>query len=172
MEGSERREQIKEKLKKSKKPLSASALAADFSVSRQIIVGDIALLRAAGVDILATARGYLLDQDAGSGRLIRRIACSHKADQMQEELYAMVDEGCKVLDVIVEHPIYSELTGRLQLSSRHDVDQFIERSCSVDALPLSALTEGIHLHTLSCPDAAAYDRVKAKLDSLGILIKD
>ena len=62
----------------------------------------------------------------------------------------MVDQGCTVLDVIVEHPIYGQLTGPLQLASRYDVAQFLARCSQPDARPLSELTEGIHLHTLSC----------------------
>ena len=60
-------------------------------------------------------------------------------------------------------------TGLLQLSSRYDVQQFLAR-CS-DARPLSDLTEGIHLHTLSCPDEAVYERVLAALDAAGFLLK-
>ena len=56
-----RREKIKEMLQKTDHPVTASSLAEHFSVSRQIIVGDIALLRASGLQILATPRGYLMD---------------------------------------------------------------------------------------------------------------
>lgn len=56
MRAEERRQAIRELLQRAKQPVSATALAAQFSVSRQIIVGDIALLRAAGADISATPR--------------------------------------------------------------------------------------------------------------------
>ena len=75
----------------------------------------------------------------------------------------MVDQGCTVLDVIVDHPIYGQLTGPLQLSNRYDVGQFLSRCAQSDARPLSELTEGIHLHTLSCPDEAAFGRVCREL---------
>ena len=75
---------------------------------------------------------------------------------MEAELNAIVDQGCTVVDVIVEHPLYGQLTGPLQLSSRYDVQQFLKRCASADAQPLSNLTEGIHLHTLSCPDSEAF----------------
>ena len=45
-----------ELLSRADAPMSATTIAGLFSVSRQIIVGDIALLRAGGVQILATAR--------------------------------------------------------------------------------------------------------------------
>ena len=169
MRAEERRQAIREILQRSTQPVSAGALAARFSVSRQIIVGDIALLRAAGADISATPRGYIiLPEPTG---LIRQVACCHNAVGMETELNAIVDQGCTVLDVIVEHPIYGQLTGPLQLSSRYDVAQFITRCAQSDARPLSDLTEGIHLHTLSCPDEDAFQRVQAALRDMGVLLE-
>ena len=147
----------------------AAALARQFSVSRQIIVGDIALLRAAGADISATPRGYVILRETGG--LVRQVAVQHDAAGMGEELNAMVDQGCTVLDVIVDHPIYGQLTGPLQLSNRYDVGQFLSRCAQSDARPLSELTEGIHLHTLSCPDEAAFGRVCRELRRLGVLLE-
>ena len=90
---------------------------------------------------------------------------------MEAELNAIVDEGCTVVDVIVEHPIYGQITGPLQLSNRYDVRQFIARCAEEDAQPLSKLTEGIHLHTLSCPNEAAFLRVQQALRTLGLLLE-
>ena len=84
---------------------------------------------------------------------------------------AGVCEGCTVLDVIVDHPIYGQLTGPLQLSDRYQVGQFIARCRSQAAAPLSQLTEGIHLHTLACPDQGAYERVREALARQGILLE-
>ncbi len=167
----ERRQAVLELIEQSEKPVSASSLAARFSVSRQIIVGDIALLRAAGAEISATPRGYVTLQDSLTGT-VRQIACRHRAEEMEAELNAIVDQGCTVIDVIVEHPIYGQLTGPLHLSSRYEVARFMERSMEEEALPLSNLTEGIHLHTLSCPDEAAFLRVKDALRELGVLLED
>ena len=114
MRAEERRQAIQDILQHSPQPVSAGTLAARFSVSRQIIVGDVALLRAAGADISATPRGYVI-QKFPSG-LIRQVACRHNGAEMETELNAMVDQGCTVLDVIVDHPIYGQLTGPLQLS--------------------------------------------------------
>ncbi len=169
MHTEQRREAILQVLREAEGPVSATALARRFSVSRQIIVGDIALLRAAGADISATPRGYVILRDQGG--LTRTVACQHDADGMEQELNAMVDQGCTVLDVIVEHPIYGQLTGPLQISNRHDVQQFIHRCQEAEALPLSRLTDGIHLHTLSCPDEASLERVRENLRKLGILFE-
>ena len=165
-----RRQAIARRLADSERPVSAGALAREFSVSRQIIVGDVALLRAGGLDISATPRGYMVQRSPAG--LVRRVAVRHDGADMEAELNAMVDQGCTVLDVIVEHPIYGQLTGPLQLASRYDVGQFIARCRQAEALPLSQLTEGIHLHTLSCPDQAAYDRVCQSLSRLGFLLED
>ena len=169
MHTEQRREAILQVLREAEGPVSATALARRFSVSRQIIVGDIALLRAAGADISATPRGYVILRDRGG--LTRTVACQHDTDGMEQELNAMVDQGCTVLDVIVEHPIYGQLTGPLQISNRHDVQQFIHRCQEAEALPLSRLTDGIHLHTLSCPDEASLERVRENLRKLGILFE-
>ena len=104
--------------------------------------------------------------------LIRQVAVQHTAGQMGDELNAMVDQGCTVLDVIVEHPVYGQLTGPLQLSNRYQVGQFIARCQKEDAAPLSLLTEGIHLHTISCPDQAAYERAQASLRTMGLLLEE
>ncbi len=169
MRAEERRQTILEELRRSSRPVSAGYFAERFSVSRQIIVGDVALLRAAGEDVSATPRGYcVLKSDRG---LVRRAACRHDAAGMEAELNAVVDQGCAVLDVIVEHPVYGQLTGPLQLSSRYDVSQFLARCRRDDARPLSDLTGGIHLHTLSCPDEAAFQRVQSALRELGVLLE-
>lgn len=171
MHAAERRQAILNILQNAPQPVSASALAGRLAVSRQIIVGDIALLRAGGADILATPRGYCLQSPADAG-LIRRVAVRHSAEGMEAELNAMVDQGCTVVDVIVEHPLYGQLTGALQLSNRYDVAQFIARSQSADAMPLSRLTDGIHLHTLLCPSEDAFRRVTALLRQQGILLEE
>lgn len=169
MHAEERRQAILEYLRQSSRPVSASYFAERFSVSRQVVVGDVALLRAAGADISATPRGYIILRAAGG--LTRQVACRHDAAGMEAELNAMVDQGCAVLDVIVDHPIYGQLTGPLQLSSRYDVSQFLSRCTEAGARPLSDLTGGIHLHTLSCPDEAAFQRAREMLRNLGVLLE-
>ena len=171
MTASERRHQIARLLSASQAPISAPTISQELGVSRQIIVGDIALLRAGGADILATPRGYCLQSPADAG-LIRRVAVRHSAEGMEAELNAMVDQGCTVVDVIVEHPLYGQLTGALQLSNRYDVAQFIARSQSADAMPLSQLTDGLHLHTLLCSSESAFQRVTARLREQGILLEE
>ena len=164
-----RRQEILKVLQSSQKPESASSLARRFSVSRQIIVGDIALLRAASYAIDATPRGYVMQREDSQAR--RMIACRHEDARLQEELYTVVDNGCGVLDVIVEHPLYGEISGSLQIFSRYDVDAFCKKLEKEKANPLCALTGGIHLHTLYCPSEEAYQRVLSALREKGILFE-
>ena len=168
MEAASRRQAILDRLRTADRPVSASALAAGLNVSRQIIVGDIALLRAGGAEISATPRGYVLPR--ATDGITRTIACRHTLAQTGQELDILVDNGCTVLDVIVEHPVYGQLTGPLQIASRYEVGQFIERCRNAE--PLSRLTDGIHLHTLLCPDEAAFERTKSALRALGVLLEE
>lgn len=166
MTAAQRRSAIYEQLTRADAPISATALAQRFSVTRQVVVGDIALLRAEGHRITATPRGYMIPSLTG---LLRTIACHHSGADTQKELFAMVDCGCTVLDVIVEHPVYGQLTAPLALSSRYDVEQFVQRMADSHAQPISALTDGVHLHTLSCPSEDAFAHLKATLQSMGML---
>lgn len=168
MDGEARRRAIQALLEHTDQPVSAAALAKEFSVSRQIVVGDVALLRAGGLEVTATPRGYILPKAAGG--VTHTLACRHGEEEMEEELNAIVDQGCTIIDVIVEHPVYGQLTGPLQLSSRYDVAQFIARSR--DAAPLSLLTNGIHLHTVSCPNEETFERVRSILRKKGILLAE
>ena len=154
----ERQKAILSYLRDESTPVSATTLAKLLGVSRQIIVGDVALLRAAGTHVVATSRGYVIPSEEGSVR--------------QEELYVMVDGGCTVLDVTVEHPVYGEITAPLQLSSRRDVDEFVRKMLDNAAQPLSLLTDGIHAHRLSVPDEDAFQRVCAALRQKGMLLED
>ena len=164
MKAEERRKIISQTLT-ADQPISATALAGKFSVSRQIIVGDIALLRAAGLDIVATPRGYKLGESSG---LVRTVATVHPGiEELEKELLIMVDNGCTVMDVVVEHPLYGEITGQLSLASRYAVQQFVDKV--KEASTLASLTGGVHLHNLRCPSEEAYRRVCDELKAHGIL---
>lgn len=169
MTAKERREAIVTHLKGEKTPISATALAGLLGVSRQVIVGDVALLRAGGEQIVSTSRGYIMSTNEG---MVRQVVCQHSAGNTRQELYAMVDCGCTVLDVTVEHPVYGEITATLQLACRYDVDEFMEKMRLSEAQPLSLLTEGIHAHRLSLPDEGSFERVCRALRDMGMLVED
>ncbi len=169
MDANQRRAAVAEYIARAGQPVSAGALAGVFSVSRQVIVGDIALLRAAGAQISATPRGYMLPHEHSG--MEYKVACVHAPEAMERELEIMVDNGCTVVDVVVDHPLYGQLTGPLNLSSRYDVQKFVEKTNAGHAKPLADLTWGIHLHTVRCPDQQAYERVCRQLDEAGFLYR-
>lgn len=169
MKSEERRNLILNMLQESDSPISATTLANKFSVTRQIIVADIALLRAAGHSITADNKGYKLNTI--NKDLIKKIVVQHSKDDVNNELYAVVDNGGKVIDVIIEHPIYGQISVELNLSSRYEVNEFIEKLNTTNSNPLSLLTEGIHIHTIEIPNEQAFERIKNQLSKLGILIE-
>ena len=169
MHTADRRQAILEKLAASPQPLSASALAGQLGVSRQIVVGDVALLRAAGAQIDATPRGYLLRREATPG-YTGLLACAHSTpQQLLQELYPGVDLGGTVVDVIVENALYGELRGNLNVASRYDADAFLRQAAAAPDALLSRLTGGVHLHTIRCPDAEAFERIRDALAAAGLL---
>ncbi|CAK7014944.1 MAG: putative transcription repressor NiaR [Peptostreptococcus russellii] len=166
MSTKDRRKKILEKLKQADKPLSASLLAEYFGVSRQIIVGDIALLRAEDIEIISTNRGYILNQ---SSQHIRVINVSHDEKSMRDELNTIVDYGGKALDVIVNHPIYGEIRVDLNVSNRLDVEKFISDINNQDNVPLSVLTKDKHSHTIEANSEENLDLIEEKLKELNII---
>ena len=169
MNGIDRRNAIIERLQNADAPISAKILADEYAVTRQIIVADIALLRAAGYRIAAASRGYILESTTDG--LTKHIVVKHGAEDMEREFYVIVDNGGQVLDVIVEHSVYGRISAELRIASRYDVDLFVSRVQETGASPLSLLTEGLHIHTIAVRDEAAFERITEQLSSLGILIE-
>ncbi len=170
MNSQQRRQQLLVLLRQNSGPVSATAIAKEFGVSRQIIVGDVALLRAAGEQISATPRGYVLKQE--QNLQTRTIACRHDDEHLLQELYIAVENGCAVLDVTVEHPIYGQISGQLQVFSRYDADQFYHKLTTTNAPPLCALTGGVHLHTIQFQHEEDFERVVSRLREEGILFSE
>lgn len=173
MDTQTRRRELLRYLQKAEGPLTGGQLAKEFAVSRQIIVGDISVIRAMGIMVYATPRGYVLPQQAVPGdELVATVACRHTDAQMAQELNIIVDNGGFVRDVIVEHPLYGEIRADLRLRTRHDVDEFQRQMLDCNAMPLSVVTAGVHLHTIEVPDNHALDRIRYQLKQAGILAED
>lgn len=172
MNSSERRDKIINILENSNNsPTSASKLANFCGVSRQIIVGDIALIRAGGMDIQATPRGYILTKNLRNSNIFENyVACIHGNEQLEDELYTILDFGGEIVDVTVTHPVYGEINAYLNLSSRHDANEFIKNVKKTDAKLLFTLTEnGIHLHKIRCKDEKTFKKIKSELEKKKIL---
>ncbi|MBO7297749.1 MAG: transcription repressor NadR [Clostridia bacterium] len=169
MNGEERRKKIIKRLQASATPISASFFSKEFSVTRQIIVADIALLRAAGYAILANNAGYSLDEKPRG--ILKRVVVKHSKNDVREEFYAIVDNGGKVLDVIVEHSVYGKISVELNIRSRYDADEFVRKIDETGANPLSLLTEGLHIHTIEVQEEKSFARIVEGLAKLNILIE-
>lgn len=169
IEGNARRSEIIRQLSVSKKPISASNFAKQFGVSRQIVVGDIALMRASGEEIIATARGYLLEESKSKEGLLSKIAVQHGPEGTRKELELIVQHGGEIVDVIVDHPIYGELVGGLHLKTSKDIDAFIKTYEGSQVALLSQLTGGIHLHTIRYEKETQLEEIKQALLEAGIL---
>jgi len=168
----ERRAAVLAKLKAAKKPLSGTKLAAELEVSRQIIVGDISILRAQGVEIYATPRGYVLPAEKNEDKILATLVCRHDEAGMEKELLTIVDNGGEVMDVIIEHPVYGALRADLFISCRRDVKDFLAKMDKDHAQPLSLVTGGVHLHTVRFSEEESLTAVRRELRELQILQED
>jgi hypothetical protein len=169
MSADERRSRILALLKAEKRPLSGGELAKMFGVTRQIIVQDIAILRASGNDIIATSRGYMAAEPVPL--ISKKVAVRHGDAETRDELMTFIECGCRVLDVIVEHPLYGELHGMLMLKNSSDVEEFMEKVKRHGATLLSRLTGGVHLHTVEALNEDSIKRAEDVLRKKGILLK-
>ncbi|MHC0037497.1 3H domain-containing protein [Pseudoneobacillus sp. C159] len=171
MLGEERRKWILDVLKASNEAITGSELAANTHVSRQVIVGDITLLKAKNEPIIATSQGYLYFKGNSPVTTVERtIACSHKPEETEQELNLLVDHGVMVKDVKIEHPVYGDLTASIMVSNRQEVRQFMKKVLETKAAFLLELTGGIHLHTISAPSEEALDAAENALAAAGFMV--
>lgn len=165
----ERRNKIAAMLHENEEAITGSSLAKRFNVSRQVIVQDIAVLRASGLQIVSTSNGYLIPKPR-IGSHIRTLQSTHSGlESLEEELSIIVDLGGRVIDVMVEHPVYGEIVVTLMINSRADLEAFIKKVRSSDALPLASLTDGRHYHTIEVPNSGVFDKIEAKLKERGFI---
>ena len=172
METENRRHQILNLLENQHKPVSGTVLSRLFGVSRQVIVQDIALLRAESKNILSTNKGYVLYKQEEKSENTRQIICiHHNMEQMQEELNCIVDNGGYVLDVSVDHDLYGKISAELNLFNRAEVEDFVNKMRVSQSKPLKDLTGEIHYHTIGAKSVDILDRIEKKLDEKGFVVK-
>lgn len=170
MSGQERRLEIIHILRNSTHAVSGAELAKKLGVSRQVIVQDIALLRHGTETIISTTQGYLLVHEA-TGRPSRRFRVKHTREEIEAELNTIVDYGGKVLNVIVEHPVYGEISAELIAANRSDVQSFLMKIESSKGTPLLAIADGIHIHLVEADSDAVLNNIEQKLQEAGFLTK-
>lgn len=170
-EGDSRREQILKLLTNSPAPVSGSELAAMLNVSRQVIVQDIALLRVVNKNILSTNKGYVLYQQAVAKPMFKRsFRVSHEDSRILEELLAIVECGGRILDVVVEHEIYGQITVDLMIAGVKDAKEFTRKLSACKTKPLKELTDGVHYHTVEAESVDILDRIEAVLKEKGFFV--
>lgn len=170
MDGRERRAAIKDIICSSDKPITGAELASRFNVSRQVVVQDIALLRSSGVSIVATPSGYIHLPPTSYLRPARVFTCKHDTlDEVSEELMIIVKNGGKVRDVIIEHPVYGEMSGQLMISTEEGVKSLVNSLSKKNSAPLSSVTNGIHMHTVEAASEQVLDTIEQELIDAGII---
>ena len=169
MSSKKRREDIIKMLIEGNKPIKGTELALLFGVTRQIIVKDIAILRAEGKNIIATPDGYMFNDDNGS-RVRSIIAVNHSKTEMIKELEIVIKYGGIIEDVIVEHPLYGEIKGILMIKNLNDLNKFKNTLKEINAKPLSILTNGVHLHTISADSIENMELIKEELKENGFIL--
>ena len=166
-EGGKRREGILSLLEDTNMPLSGTELARHFNVSRQVIVQDIALIRASGYDIISTNRGYIIQEPLVRERVFK---VNHTDEQLEEELYSIIDLGGTVVNVMVNHRVYGHMEAELRINSRRKVEAFMEDIRSGKSSPLKNITSNYHYHKVAADSEETLDLIEEALRQKHFLV--
>lgn len=168
MKAEKRREEILAIIGNSDNPLTANVLAEKFNVSRQVIVQDIAILRANGVDVIATNRGYLINTKTAATRVFK---CRHSFEEILDEGFLVIELGGRIEDIFVNHRVYGRISARLELYNRTHVEELYRSLVSGASKPLMAVTDGYHYHTVTAGSEQTLDKIAEALREKGFLIE-
>ena len=170
MSSNERRERLLQILKKSDEPVKGSELSAELQVSRQVVVKDIALLRASGLEIIATSNGYIV-LDSVKNEFKIKCKNHNSDDELYDELQTIIDLGGKVKDVIVEHPTYGVLKADLNVATNRDLRNFMQKAATNEFKQLSVLSPDYHIHTIEVDNDEIFEEIKKELRDKNILFE-
>jgi len=165
-----RRKKIVHILEQSIGPITGTEIATACQVSRQVIVQDIALLKAQGVHVISTTEGYMI-YTVDQSTYKRVIAMNHDVSQIEDELSTIIDLGGEILDVIVTHPVYGEISANLMLKSKKHLQAFMKKLKAEKFVPLLQLTQGIHYHTIQASDETILEDIESALREKGYLFE-
>jgi len=168
MTGKDRRKKIIEILSNSEKPVNGTTLANMFDISRQVIVQDIALLRANGEDIISANRGYIIKKETLVSRVFKVI---HSDEEISEEMNLIIDCGGKIQDVFVYHKYFGIIRADMNVKSRLDVEKYIDDIMSGKSKPLKNITSGYHYHTIQAENNEILELIAEKLKEKGFYAK-
>ena len=169
MKADKRREEIVQILLSSQSAVSGGALSEMLSVSRQIIVQDIALLRAGGYDVISTRDGYILKKTPLKERTFK---VRHTSEQTEDELTRIVSLGGTVVNVFVWHKVYGRLEGKLNIFSTRGIDQLIDGIKSGKSTELMHVTSGYHYHTVRADSEQTLDLIGKALSDAGYIVPE
>ena len=146
MTGPERRTAIINQIKTSSAPVPGKALAAQYEVSRQVILHE--------------------------SHLVERIfKVKHTDDQVEDELYTIVDLGGRVRNVMVNHRVYGHMEASLNINSRRNAAEFIDDIRSGKSTPLKNITSNYHYHVVEADSEKTLDMIQEALEEKGFLLE-
>lgn len=163
-----RRKEIINILSREDRAVPGNELALRLGVSRQVIVQDMALLKAGEACVVSTAKGYKLDRRKCPDN-VRIFKVQHTDNQTRDELNTIVDLGGTVVDVFVKHRVYGELRADLNIASRLDVELFLEEVKNGKSSLLKNVTAQYHYHTVEAKDSRRLDMIEQALQNKGYL---
>ena len=166
MKAAERRTAIANLLLASSVAISGGKLAAEFGVSRQIIVQDITVLKGSGYDILSTHNGYIIQSSPLKERVFKM---HHTTEQTEDELTAITELGGTVVNVFVWHKVYGKMVAPLNIFSPLHIRQFIEGVRSGKSSELMNITGGYHYHTVRAESDEILDRIGRVMSERGYI---
>ena len=167
MEGEKRRENLLKILQESHIPVSGKKLADNFHVSRQVVVQDIALLRAKNHDIISTHKGYVLNDKNNIQRVFK---VKHSAEKMLDELNLIVDCGGRIQDIFVYHKLYGVVRVEMNVKSRRDALRYVEGIKGGVSVPLEQITSEYHYHTVTAESEEILNMIQEELQTQGYLV--
>ena len=170
MNSVDRRESIIKLLLESNEPIKGSVIARRYLVTRQVIVKDIAILRAKGENIIATPDGYIINKKENKVKAI--IAVTHNEEEMFNEMSIVIKYGGTIEDVIVEHPLYGEIAAMLMIKNYNELSKFVQKCQDQKAKLLSVLTNGVHLHTISAESEDDINLIISELKKHNFIVSD
>ena len=95
----------------------------------------------------------------------------HTDEQVRDELETIVDLGGTVEDVFIYHRVYGVIRGKLGLSSRRDIERYMEKISGGSSHLLKNTTSGYHYHTVTADNSQTLDLIQKALGEKGYLAK-
>ena len=185
MKAAERRQKIMASLSQAQVPISASALASQFGVSRQIIVGDIALLRAADSDVItyrtSTKGGELfldIKQDLSGQEYLKITQSKHQGNKgfHRETIFINKDEILQFkqeLDRAIEYWGLNPIKQKQTLSFKREEygNAYLPWEKSADDYLLRLYAEGKTINELTEIFERNDGAIRSRLQKLGIKLR-